>query len=64
MVSLGDGSTMWGVAGGWFDNVVIDVDVTKVSGDDENEMGIICRHQDEENFYVLSIGTDGSAHAR
>lgn len=45
-------------------DVVIDVDVTKVSGDDENEMGIICRHQDEENFYVLAIGTDGLAAIR
>ena len=45
-------------------DVIIDVDVTKVSGDDENEMGIICRHQDEENFYVLSIGTDGLASIR
>jgi hypothetical protein len=45
-------------------DVIIDVDVTKVSGDDENEMGIICRHLDEENFYVLVIGTDGLAAIR
>jgi hypothetical protein len=27
-------------------------------------MGLICRHQDEENFYVLAIGTDGLAAIR
>lgn len=44
-----------------FDDVIIEVDAVKLSGGEENDIGIICKHQDTENFYALSIGTDGFA---
>jgi hypothetical protein len=42
-----------------FTDVQIDVDVTKLGGPDENEMGVICRYVDEQNFYFFSITSDG-----
>lgn len=38
----------------------IEVDTTKVAGPDENEIGIICRYKDDNNFYFLTIGSNGS----
>lgn len=42
-----------------FDNVVIDVATKQVSGPDDNAYGVICRYQDEENFYLFLISGDG-----
>jgi hypothetical protein len=42
-----------------FTDVVIDVDAQKTAGPDENDYGIICRYQDEQNFYFFTIGSDG-----
>ncbi|MBN2147868.1 MAG: hypothetical protein JW726_10785 [Anaerolineales bacterium] len=42
-----------------FSDVIIEVDATKVGGPDENDLGIICRYRDNENFYFLTISSDG-----
>ncbi len=42
-----------------FGDVHITVDATKVTGTDDNDFGILCRYQDEENFYGLLISSDG-----
>lgn len=42
-----------------FTDVSIEVDATKIAGADENLFGILCRYQDERNFYILVIGSDG-----
>jgi hypothetical protein len=42
-------------------NVSIEVDATKTAGPDDNFIGVICRFQDENNFYFFAISSDGYA---
>jgi hypothetical protein len=49
----------WSVAGKKFGDVQIDVEVLKRGGPDDNNFGIICRYQDEDNFYMLVASSDG-----
>lgn len=39
-------------------DVLLDVDVTKINGPDNNFYGFICRYQDESNYYALVISSD------
>lgn len=50
---------VWANPGLSFTDVHIEVDATKVSGDDNNDFGVICRYMDTENFYFLIISSDG-----
>jgi hypothetical protein len=59
VISYGKGSTMWGVANRSFDNVVIDVEATPVSGPDNNDYGIVCREQGDGRGYYFLISGDG-----
>lgn len=61
VVSYGDGNTMWGVANRSFDNLVIDVDATLVSGPANNDYGVVCRTADPESGvgYYMLISSDG-----
>jgi hypothetical protein len=43
----------------FFTDVIIEVDATKVAGPDDNDYGVICRYQDENNFYLFEISSDG-----
>ena len=43
----------------YFTDVIIEVDATKISGPDDNDFGVICRYQDENNFYFFEISSDG-----
>ena len=47
-----------------FGDVIVEVDTQKISGEDNDNYGIICRHQDIENWYVLVISSDGYAAIR
>lgn len=42
-----------------FDDVVIRAEARQVSGPNDNAYGLICRYQNEENFYVFLISGDG-----
>ena len=42
-----------------FDDSIINVRATQVSGIDDNAYGVICRYQDESNFYLFLISGDG-----
>ena len=42
-----------------FTDAHIEVDAIKVSGGDDNDFGIICRYQDQDNFYGFLISSDG-----
>jgi hypothetical protein len=42
-------------------DVSIEVDATKTAGPDDNYIAVICRYQDENNFYFLTISSDGYA---
>ncbi len=44
-----------------FNDVVIEVTATRQSGPLNNSFGVICRYQDEENFYAGLITSDGYA---
>lgn len=40
-------------------DILIDVDVRHVQGAVNNWMGVLCRQQDEDNYYLLAISADG-----
>jgi hypothetical protein len=42
-------------------DISIQVDATKAGGPDHNSFGIICRAQDNSNYYYLFITSDGYA---
>lgn len=44
-----------------FDDTMINVDAVKIGGPDNNQYGVICRYQDEANFYGFLISSDGYA---
>jgi hypothetical protein len=51
---------LWGNPYQTFQNDVrIAVDATKSGGPDDNALGILCRYQDVDNFYLLMISSDG-----
>jgi len=47
------------LAGQHFTNFVIDVDTIQDVPAEDNSYGIVCRYQDEENFYLFEISNDG-----
>ncbi|HEX9029064.1 MAG TPA: hypothetical protein VF823_07810 [Anaerolineales bacterium] len=49
----------WSRPGLRFSDVHIEVDAAKRGGPDDNDYGIICRYQDENNFYSFLISSDG-----
>ena len=49
----------WSVPNLNFADTLIYVRALKLSGPDDNMFGVLCRYQDEENFYALVIGSDG-----
>jgi hypothetical protein len=51
----------WANPGLNFGDVRVEVEATKVGGPDDNDLGIICRYQDTENFYFAVISSDGFA---
>jgi len=44
-----------------FKDTVIEVKAAKISGPVNNSFGVICRFQDEKNFYSAQISSDGYA---
>lgn len=53
------GQIWWTNPGRTLDDVVINVTARQASGPDDNAYGVICRYQDEQNFYVFLISGDG-----
>jgi hypothetical protein len=49
----------WSRPGLRFSDVHVEVDAAKKAGPDDNDFGLICRYQDENNFYSLLISSDG-----
>jgi hypothetical protein len=39
----------------------LEVEAEQVQGDDDNEYGLVCGYQDEDNYYELAISGDGYA---
>lgn len=53
------GQIYWTNPGRQFDNVIMTVQARQVSGPNDNAYGLICRYQDESNFYLFLISGDG-----
>lgn len=54
-----DFSDVWVTAGVGFADVSIQVEATKIGGDDDNDFGLLCRATDINNFYAAVISSDG-----
>lgn len=50
---------LWVTSGNQFANVRIQVSARLVEGGLDNNYGVICRYQDDNNFYALVISSDG-----
>lgn len=50
---------LWANPGLDLDNVSVEVDAVKIGGPDSNNYGVICRYQDDENFYYGEITSNG-----
>ncbi len=48
------------LTGKTFRDITLAVQVRQVQGSMDNWMGIMCRQQDEDNYYLFAIGADGS----
>jgi serine/threonine protein kinase len=42
-----------------FTDVSLEAEATKVGGPDDNYFGLICRYQDDQNFYTFIISSEG-----
>ena len=51
----------WANPGESFTDVRVEVEATKVGGPDDNDLGVICRYADKDNFYFGLISSDGYA---
>lgn len=49
----------WSVAGKDFSDAVVEVTARRLDGPDNNLIGLICRYQDRQNFYMLFVSSDG-----
>lgn len=49
----------WSLAGKRFTDVTLAVEARTVGGSLDNDFGLICRFQDEYNFYAFLISSDG-----
>lgn len=61
VVSFGDGDTMWGISNRNFGDVVIEVQAEQVRAptNDNNDYGVMCRVQENNDAYFLLISGDG-----
>lgn len=50
---------VWGYAGESFTDVLIEVDARVVQSAGDGDFGVLCRVQDDENFYGLEVSEDG-----
>lgn len=53
------GQLWWSNPGKSFDDQVITAEARQEEGPDDNAYGLICRYQNEENFYLFLISGDG-----
>lgn len=51
----------WSRPGRWYGDVRLETLVTLKNGSDDNDFGLICRFQDDRNFYMFLASSDGYA---
>ena len=49
----------WSVAGKHFGDTLVEVDAARLAGTVNNAFGLICRYQDNRNFYMFLVSSDG-----
>jgi hypothetical protein len=54
-------SDFWSTSGNDFDDMRVSASTFKARGPDDNDFGVICRFQDDDNFYAFLISSDGYA---
>jgi hypothetical protein len=59
ILAKADGFDYWSTAGRAFSDFSLEVETTQLAGPDNNNYGIIFRHQDRLNFYKFEISGDG-----
>ena len=42
-----------------FQDVIVEVLATRISGTDDNHFGVICHYENRDNYYALVISSDG-----
>jgi hypothetical protein len=50
---------IWGVPDRSFSDVILDVDARVVTAAGDGDFGLLCRYQDNQNFYGMEISEDG-----
>lgn len=50
--------TAWTLAGQSFSDIKIDVNIRKINGTNNNQIGVFCNATDTRHFYAFVIGTD------
>ena len=59
-IFIGQSNTdAWSLAGKRFVDAHLEVTATKQVGPENNLIGLVCRYQDQEHFYLLFISSDG-----
>lgn len=53
------GQIWWTNPGRSFDDMIVTAQARQMSGPNDNAYGVMCRYQNEENFYVFLISGDG-----
>ena len=53
------GQIFWTNPGRPFDDVIVTVQARQTDGPNDNAYGVICRYQDEGNFYIFLLSGDG-----
>jgi hypothetical protein len=53
------GQIWWTNAGRDFGDVIITIQARQTNGPNNNAYGVLCRYQDENNFYIFLISGDG-----
>jgi len=51
----------WSTSGHNFADVRVSASTFKAGGPDDNDFGVVCRFQDDDNFYAFLISSDGYA---
>lgn len=51
---------IWSIREQSFEDVIVEVDTTRLSGAKSGYSGLVCRHQDGENYYALVVSSDGT----
>lgn len=49
----------WSRPGKRFVDARVEVDAIKLAGPNDNDLGLICRYQDRNNFYAFLVSSDG-----